>query len=125
MSRASNKSEPLPVSGDRMLRAAEAGLDQVDRAVAMHAEVADELTNRLRRAAMRVMQLVSRNRLAEAALAAGQVSMLSRQIEIRLLSAVERAAGASDVAQAVVAASPAARSPAYQVRARKRRARPA
>lgn len=90
---------------------AQAGLRAVGADVDLQLDIAAELTHRLRRASLIVLQELQKGHLTDAAAFAGQVAMLGRQVEIRLLGAVERRAGATAVLQAVGDALPEPESP--------------
>jgi len=68
------------------------------------AYAAQEGAFRVRRATSMLLAELDRGRLVDAAHVAGQIAMLSRMVEIRLLSAIERRAGARTMTEAAAAA---------------------
>ena len=109
--------------GRRMNDGAQAGLQAADRDARLQVDVADDLTQRMQHAALQVTRDIKRGRIQAAAHAAGQVAMLARQMEIRLLGAVERVAGAKQVANAIAGAGPEPESNKAAVRREQQRAR--
>jgi hypothetical protein len=67
------------------------------------AYAAQEGAFRMRRATSMLLAELDRGRLVDAAHVAGQIAMLSRMVEIRLLSAIERRAGARTMTEAAAA----------------------
>lgn len=93
--------------GASMAEAARAALDDAERAWELQVDAADDMTHRLRAVSAKLVRQIGRQRLPEAAHTAGQVLMLARLIEARLLSAVDQRAGAHRIAKPVLDMAPA------------------